>query len=1006
MQVKLTHMILISVIAIVVTMGAALSVTGWNSLKNLALESAKSVTEKGLHHAWCIMTSTFDTGRETSLTIMVQHSVMSMMKYGTVWFGERDDYTDFTITLFSHNLYEPAVYYLGVFGRYGDTMTSVKGLDSASRDHTDFECRLSKNYRGDNQSLEIRLADQTTTYRTLVTSNYTPMFYLKRPPSTRLRPPEWPTSPAVATGGSYGYDSRLRSWWHYLMEPNISASWRPVYPVGSLFLITYHRILYNSEYVPEASIQVDYSLALMSNVLREFRQAETGKVYVVEYHAEVPIGKGRFAIVVHPNATVVTTKPVNDTIHEGTMVDRTLGELLMTLTTVDETPAGIVQYKRWTHGTEYAVGWLKVGTAFEEKYPPLVAVSITPLSEYMETASSSAKKFIIIAVCTSVVGVCFACAICVAISASFSPLMSAMEHANTLKLDEIPDTLGNSRIKEFHVIGNSFTFLTATLMEYIKYLPQDITDPVEEDAEDTEMQLLSKTSPPSNLSKITVVFTDIQGNSNLWNECPEGMVESLSLHHSCIRTQLVKHEGYEVKIIGDAFMIAFQDVGEALAFCVDTQKELLNINYPDSLLQSLYCRKILDSRGSLMWNGFRVRMGMMSGPVEAEPNPLTGRIDFFGATVNKAARVQATGYGGLIITSSECFPENTNLNIKTITFDDKLVKDFGAGNLIGVVPAELEERLVSIKVQEGSDKRRASKSSVSTLAGGGEKKVIAKLDTRLGKSCATVSRSTLTPPASCDMVGEVNVFISHIDEACERCGGTVMQMQGTNVMCIWNGEKKCITHAAQAARFAVRFAIDFAESSKVVQSTSLVTGHMWHGNIGTEARRYHMAVGGAYLLAVKINTIAVRIGAPLLMAESANIPGSPSDRTFAPVLSLLFTMSSDQLPNYISVYRADLAQCEQSHTWGVCGSSLEIEEKPMQVVNAVEAAMEGTKEPLLALAAEHNDPVLKKLAHEVKPCVHPSEDPELVWGEVSIDNCECRGSCNGRYKRTAPRACC
>ena len=55
---------------------------------------------------------------------------------------------------------------------------------------------------------------------------------------------------------------------------------------------------------------------------------------------------------------------------------------------------------------------------------------------------------------------------------------------------------------------------------------------------------------------VTVMFTDIQASSKLWEKAPVSMAEALALHNACVRQVVERFGGFEVKTIGDAFMVA------------------------------------------------------------------------------------------------------------------------------------------------------------------------------------------------------------------------------------------------------------------------------------------------------------------------------------------------------------------------------------------------------------------------------------------------------------------
>eukprot|EP00759_Apiculatamorpha_spiralis_P043447 PhF_6_TR40813/c0_g1_i3/m.61707 len=70
---------------------------------------------------------------------------------------------------------------------------------------------------------------------------------------------------------------------------------------------------------------------------------------------------------------------------------------------------------------------------------------------------------------------------------------------------------------------------------------------------------------------VGILFTDIQGSSNLWGAEPNAMHKAVTLHHDTIRTILQEYKAYEVKTIGDSFMVVTKDAMTALVISNEIQ---------------------------------------------------------------------------------------------------------------------------------------------------------------------------------------------------------------------------------------------------------------------------------------------------------------------------------------------------------------------------------------------------------------------------------------------------
>eukprot|EP01062_Namystynia_karyoxenos_P076306 TRINITY_DN7469_c0_g2_i1.p1 TRINITY_DN7469_c0_g2~~TRINITY_DN7469_c0_g2_i1.p1 ORF type:complete len:900 (+),score=139.65 TRINITY_DN7469_c0_g2_i1:88-2787(+) len=230
----------------------------------------------------------------------------------------------------------------------------------------------------------------------------------------------------------------------------------------------------------------------------------------------------------------------------------------------------------------------------------------------------------------------------------------------------------------------SFSQLLANLDSYRVYLPDSILHPDARCGDHDAEGLMRGVAPPGEAGECAVCFTDIQSSTALWELYPQGMYEGLQLHNQVMRSLAAQLEGYEVKTIGDAFMLTFDSPLDACRFGLEAQLRLLRQEWPADLCQSDLCSKYGSTpSGGPLWHGLRVRVGVHYGPVRREVNPVTGRADYFGPTVNTAARVEsALQRGGLLGV--------TDAVLSAVAADgwqqlgNPVVSDFGVRELRGV----------------------------------------------------------------------------------------------------------------------------------------------------------------------------------------------------------------------------------------------------------------------------------------------------------------------------------
>jgi predicted ATPase/class 3 adenylate cyclase len=134
---------------------------------------------------------------------------------------------------------------------------------------------------------------------------------------------------------------------------------------------------------------------------------------------------------------------------------------------------------------------------------------------------------------------------------------------------------------------------------------------------------------------LTLVFTDIQGSSDLWEEHRSAFHPVLEEHNRLMREIAAKWNGVEVKTEGDAFFLVFARASDAVRFAVEAQIAFGACRW-DSILAGV--------------SSLCVRMGLHTGEPILSAHP-DGAADYFGPTVNRAARVGGAGHGAQIVVS-------------------------------------------------------------------------------------------------------------------------------------------------------------------------------------------------------------------------------------------------------------------------------------------------------------------------------------------------------------------
>ena len=164
-------------------------------------------------------------------------------------------------------------------------------------------------------------------------------------------------------------------------------------------------------------------------------------------------------------------------------------------------------------------------------------------------------------------------------------------------------------------------------------------------------------SAPSGI--VTFLFTDIEGSTRLWDQHPDAMAQAMESHDALLTNVAETHDGYVFSQAGDGWGISFDAPVPAIDAALAIQDGLAGAQW------------------TIPIEAIKVRMGVHAG-TSVERNG-----DYFGTTVNRAARVSSVADGGQILVTD---------TVHTLVADDLpqqwRFRDLGQHRLQDLVRAE------------------------------------------------------------------------------------------------------------------------------------------------------------------------------------------------------------------------------------------------------------------------------------------------------------------------------
>lgn len=132
------------------------------------------------------------------------------------------------------------------------------------------------------------------------------------------------------------------------------------------------------------------------------------------------------------------------------------------------------------------------------------------------------------------------------------------------------------------------------------------------------------------VSQVALLFTDLRGSTELYERVGDATAYNLVREHFTLLAAVVReHDGAVVKTIGDAVMASFDDPAQAVRAALAMQARIASSTHGTEQLV--------------------LKVGVHAGPSVVVT--LNDRLDYFGSTVNMAARLQGQSCGADIVLS-------------------------------------------------------------------------------------------------------------------------------------------------------------------------------------------------------------------------------------------------------------------------------------------------------------------------------------------------------------------
>eukprot|EP01060_Flectonema_neradi_P036299 TRINITY_DN693_c0_g1_i1.p1 TRINITY_DN693_c0_g1~~TRINITY_DN693_c0_g1_i1.p1 ORF type:complete len:1279 (+),score=208.24 TRINITY_DN693_c0_g1_i1:83-3919(+) len=470
-----------------------------------------------------------------------------------------------------------------------------------------------------------------------------------------------------------------------------------------------------------------------------------------------------------------------------------------------------------------------------------LVVYCTPKVVVMKEADDSRESARHLSIIITCLGVWFSVALTLVLMGPIIGLSAELEKVRLLDLDYL--SAGSSIITETAALLSSFSSMCNTVAQCKVFLPDVIIESADK-LEYVPPPAVGRAHPSR---EVAIVFTDVESSTSLWESLQRIMRTSLAIHNQVVRSKIQESEtGYEVKTVGDSFMIVFQNAVESVKFALAVQESLFAVDtWPKDLL-SHPCSSQNQQEG---WNGLRIKIGIHFGSVDKEKNPTTGRAEYYGPTVNLAARIQQGTPGGAIGLSDQTYqivtenPDSYCLHFyvpECVAY----IRDTDCSFPL-LLPTALRQRehvisdSLSVRNYDDDDVQSiSSQHDYDELRRSRSRDLRPPLQERLAKTVASCGNVMIEGIS----MHELRKVLSCVETCASRTNGQILSVRDTSIVLTWATAKVDFDHLHNSIRFVGHFKKSISDPRSA--HIGICSGNVMCGNFG-KIQRFNMVIGMA-----------------------------------------------------------------------------------------------------------------------------------------------------------------